>query len=189
MQQIVLVPTGAAEAAIPVPKHGLVLASLDAAAIAWAARTGLPTETLPAMSVTELENLVRARAVADRWRDLVVVADARTVRALAAALTNEPGTSALAGADDVVTVGLPRGTKPVRPRDVVGGGLLVTLATFVLIDALYPLLLSVLVAAGGLVLLPWARTRHLGRTLLAVAGVSAVLVFLLVAGSTRFPTQ
>jgi hypothetical protein len=39
------------------------------------------------------------------------------------------------------------------------------------------------------VLLPWAGTRHLGRTLLAQAGLAAVVVFVVVAGSGRFPAE
>lgn len=189
MQRIVLVPTGAAGDAVPVPRRALVLVAPDPGAIAWARRTGLPTEPLTAVPGPALENQVRSRAVADRWRDLVVVADAATVRALAASLCNLPGSSALAGADDVVTVGLPRGERAVRPLHVVVGSGLLALLTLLLIDRVYPLLLPGAVAAAGLALLPWRGSRHLARTLLAAAGIAAILVFVLVAGSTRFPAE
>jgi hypothetical protein len=189
VQRIVLVPTGAAAAAIPVPRRGLVLVVADPAAESWAASTGLPTEPLPALPVRDLENLVRARAVGDRWRDVVVVADAVTVSALTSALCDLPGSSALAAADDIVVVGLPRGARPVRPLDVVVGAGLLSLSTLVLIGRVYPLVLPAVVAGGGLLLLPWSGSRHLGRTLLAVAGIAAVVVLAVVAGSTRFPVE
>jgi hypothetical protein len=203
VQRIVLVPIGAAGSSVPVPRRGLVLTAPDPAAQAWAARTGLPTETRPelgrpradqdgddtAARTRLLEALVRDRAVSDRWRDLVVVADADTVRSVTAALCDLPGSSALAGADDVVTVGLPRGPQPVSPVSVAIGAGLVALVTLVLLGTVYPLVPPGLVAALGLVLLPWSGSRHLGRTLLAVAGIAAVVVLAVVAGSTRFPVE
>jgi hypothetical protein len=39
------------------------------------------------------------------------------------------------------------------------------------------------------VLLPWTGSRHLGRSLLAQAGLAAVIVFVVVAGSGRFPAE
>ena len=51
-----------------------------------------------------------------------------------------------------------------------------------------PVAVAVLVDQISL-LLPWTGSRHLGRTLLALAGLAAVVVFVVVAGSGRFPAE
>ena len=200
LQRIVLVPTDAAPPAFKRPRRGAVLAAPDPAAQALAATTGLPTVTSQELAeagpgsadeerVRRLETLVRGHAVSDRFRDLVVVADAETVRAVATGLGALPGASTLPGGHDVVTVGLPRGARPVRLGPVLVGAGLLGLVTLVTLGRLHPLLLPGVVAGVGLLLLPWTGSRHLGRTLLAQAGLAAVVVFVVVAGSGRFPAE
>jgi hypothetical protein len=200
LQRIVLVPTDAAHPTFSRPRRGVVLAAPDPAAQALAATTGLPTITSPELAaagpaeaeadrVRRLETLVRGHAVSDRFRDVVVVTDGETVRAVATELCALPGASTLPGGGEVVTVGLPRAGRPVRLGPALVGAGLVSLLTLVTLDRLYPLVIPAVVALGGLVLLPWPGTRHVGRTLLAQAGLAAVVVFVVVAGSGRFPAE
>jgi hypothetical protein len=176
----------------------MVLAAPDPAAQALAATTGLPTVTSQELAdagpgsadeerVRRLETLVRGHAVSDRFRDLVVVADAETVRAVATGLGALPGASTSPG--EVVVVGLPRGARPVRTGPVLVGAGLLGLVTLLTLGRLYPLLIPGVAAGVGVLLLPWPGSRHLGRTLLAQAGLAAVVVFVVVAGSGRFPAE
>ena len=198
LQRIVLVPTDTAHPALDRPRRGLVLAAPDPAAQALAATTGLPTVTSQELAdagpgsadeerVRRLEALVRGHAVSDRFRDLVVVADAETVRAVATGLGALPGASTWPG--EVVVVGLPRGARPVRLGPVLVGAGLLGLVTLLTLGRFYPLLVPGVAAGVGVLLLPWPGSRHLGRTLLAQAGLAAVVVFVVVAGSGRFPAE
>lgn len=200
LQRIVLVPTDAAHPTFGRPRRGVVLTAPDPAARAVAATTGLPTIASPELAgagpggvdgerVRRLEALVRGQAVSDRFRDVVVVADAETVRAVATGLCALPGASTLPGGLEVVTVGLPRGSRPLRVGPVLVGAGLVGLVTLVTLGRLYPLLVPAVVAGLGLALLPWTGSRHLGRTLLAQAGLAALVVLVVVAGSGRFPAE
>jgi hypothetical protein len=198
LQRIILVPTGAAHREFNRPRRGVVLASPDPAAQALATTTGLPVVTSPELAdagradadrAQRLERLVRGHAVSDRFRDVVVVTDAETVRVVTTELCALPGASTLPGGPEVVIVGLPRAARPVQVGPVLVGAGLVTLVTLLTVGRLYPLVVPAVVAVAGLVLLPWTGSRHLGRTLLAQAGLAAVIVFVVVAGSGRFPAE
>ncbi len=200
LQRIVLVATDAADPTFRRPRRGVVLAAPDPAAQALAATMELPTITSPVLAdagpggadaerVRRLEALVRGHAVSDRFRDVVVVADAATVGAVAIGLGALPGVSPLPGGSGVVTVGLPRRARPVRVGPVLVGAGLVGLVALLTVGRLHPLVVPGIVAGIGLVLLPWAGSRHVGRTLLAQAGLAAVVVFVVVAGSGRFPVE
>lgn len=198
LQRIILVPTGAAQPEFNRPRRGVVLAAPDPAAQALATTTGLPVVTSPELAdagrvdaarMQRLETLVRGHAVSDRFRDVVVVTDAETVRAVTTGLCALPGASTLPGGPEVVIVGLPRAARPVQVGHVLVGAGLVTLVTLLTIGSLYPLVVPAVVAVAGLALLPWTGSRHLGRTLLAQGGLAAVIVFVVVAGSGRFPAE
>lgn len=203
LQRVMLLPgaTGGDGAGRPaVPRSALVLTAPDAAARARAVSLGRPVvvsqelaEGRPGESSAErahrLDTLVRSHAVSDRWRDLVVVADPDTLRDVATGLCSLPDATMWSGAAEVVTVGLPRGTRPVRVLPTLVGALVVALLALPLLGRFHPLLLPGLVAVGGVALLPWAVTRHAARTLLAVAGLATLVVFLGVAGAGRFPVE
>ncbi|KQV77825.1 hypothetical protein ASC64_03145 [Nocardioides sp. Root122] len=130
-----------------------------------------------------LDDLVRRHAVADRWRDIVVVADPATVTLLLRVLAPDQ----LPTAGPVTEVGLPRGTRPVPlARALVGGAALALVAG--LLGAVVPVwVLPLLVVVAGLALLVVPGNRHHGQTLLIAAGVAVLLGALAVAGSSRFP--
>lgn len=129
-----------------------------------------------------LDTLVRGHALADRFRDIVVVTDAATSTLLLRALA--PGQMA-SGA--VTVVGLPRASRPTAGRRAVVSGLVLGVAAGVA-DSLTPILaLPAAVALVGLILLlnpPW---RHLGRELLLAAAIAVGVVLAVVASSARFP--
>ena len=130
-----------------------------------------------------LDDLVRRHAVADRWRDVVVVADPATLTLLLRVLAPDQ----LPAAGPVTEVGLPRGTRPVPvARALVGGAVLALVSG--LLGAVVPVwVLPLLVVVAGLVLLVVPGNRHHGQTLLIAVGVAALLGALAVAGSSRFP--
>lgn len=132
-----------------------------------------------------LDQLVRTHAVEDRFRDVVVVADAATVTLLLRALA--PDQLPMAGA--VTQVGLRRGARPVPLiQAVLGGGVLAFVAAIG--SGVVPILvLPLLVLVAGLGLLPVPRLRHLGEALLISVAVAVGFSLVLMAGSSRFPAS
>ncbi len=199
LQRVVLLPTGADDPAADVGRPAVALTAPDAPARARATGLGLPVVVCPELAAEpgevpgdrahRLDTLVRRHAVADRWRDLVVVADDATLRDVATGLCDLPEASTWPGSGGAVVVGLPRGTRPLRLGTVAAAALVVGVLALLAAGRLHPLSLPAVAAAAGAGLLLPSRTRHAGRTLLAAAGFAAVLVLLAVAGSTRFPVQ
>jgi hypothetical protein len=130
-----------------------------------------------------LDEVVRRHAVADRFRDVVVVADPATITLLLRVLA--PDQLATGGA--VTEVGLPRGPRPVPLGQAAAGGVGLALLAGVL-SAVVPLwVLPGLVVVAGLVLQVVPSRRHLGHALLIAAATSVVVGLLSIAGSSRFP--
>jgi hypothetical protein len=130
-----------------------------------------------------LDELVRAHALRDRFRDLVVVTDP----ASAVLLLRVLAPSQLADGGPVTVVGLARGERPVAvPRALVTGVVLGAVVAFA--ERLQVLLaLPVVLALVGLVVflvVPW---RHVGRELLLASAVSVAVGLAIIAGSARFP--
>jgi hypothetical protein len=130
-----------------------------------------------------LDDLVRRHAVADRWRDVVVVADAATVTLLLRALAPDQ----LAAPGPVTEVGLPRGTRPVPVAPALAGGAGLALASGLLSAAVPFWVLPLLTVLAGLVLLVVPGKRHVGEAALIAVGVALLVSLLVIAGSSRFP--
>lgn len=130
-----------------------------------------------------LDDLVRRHALADRQRDVVVVADPATLTLLLRVFA--PGQLAERG--PVTVVSLPRTAPPVSLLHVGAGGLALALVTGFLAAVLPVWVLPALVVVAGLVLLAVPRQRRLGQTLLLATGAAAIVGLLMIAGSARFP--
>jgi len=130
-----------------------------------------------------LDEVVRRHAVADRFRDVVVVADPSTITLLLRVLAPDQ----LPAAGPVTEVGLPRGPRPVPLGRAAAAG--VGLALLVsLLSAVVPVwVLPAVAAAGGLVLLALPGRRWLGLSVLIAVGVALGVSLLAIAGSARFP--
>ena len=131
-----------------------------------------------------LDALVREHVLRDRFRDVVVVADPATVTLLLRVLAPDQ----LASGGPVTLVGLPRADPPVSLlRVALSGGVVGVLAAG--LDGLLPLFaLPLVAAAAGLVLLGVPSLRRTAREVLFAALVGAVVLVMIVAGSTRFPS-
>lgn len=131
-----------------------------------------------------LDALVREHALRDRFRDLVVVADPATVTLLLRVLAP----AQLASGGPVAVVGLPRADPPVSLlRVALLGGVMGVVAS--LLDGLLPLLaLPVGAALCGLLLLAVPAQRRTAREVLLAAGIGTLVLLMIVAGSTRFPS-
>ena len=130
-----------------------------------------------------LDAVVRRHAVADRYRDVVVVADPATVILLLRVLAPDQ----LAESGPVTEVGLPRGPRPVPLGRAAAGGVGLAVVTG-LLAALVPVwVLPLLVVVAGLVLLLVPTRRHVGQALLVATGVAVIVALLAIAGSSRFP--
>ena len=130
-----------------------------------------------------LDELVRRHALADRQRDVVVVADPATVTLLLRVMA--PGQLPERG--PVTVVSLPRAATPVSLVHVAAGGVLLAALTGLLAAVLPFWLLPGLVVLVGLALLLVPRHRRSGQTLLLATGAAAVVAMLAIAGSARFP--
>lgn len=130
-----------------------------------------------------LDALVRSHAVRDRFRTVVVVADPATCTLLLRTLS--PDQSPTPGG--VTVVGLPRGERPVAVRRGLVAGVVLGVVAGVAQPPGPVLALPGAVAVAGLALLLVVPWRHVGRELLLAAAVGAVVFFLGVAGSARFP--
>ena len=130
-----------------------------------------------------LDALVRGHALQDRFRDVVVVTDPASATLLLRVLA--PDQLPTGGA--VTVVGLPRGDRPVDVRRAAVGGVLLGLVAAAAGGSAPIVVLPGAVALAGLVLLLVPAARHVGRELLVAAAVAVAAVFLVVAGSARFP--
>jgi hypothetical protein len=130
-----------------------------------------------------LDEVVRRHAVADRFRDVVVVADPATVTLLLRVLAPDQ----LPGAGPVTEVGLPRGSRPVPLGRAVVGGVALAVVTGLLAPVVPFWVLPALVVLAAAVLLVLPQRRHVGQSLLIATGVAAVVSLLAIAGSSRFP--
>lgn len=131
----------------------------------------------------QLDALVRNHALADRYRDVVVVVDAATAVLLLRVLAPDQ----LAEGGPVTIVGLPRAARQlVLWRAVVAGVVLGLFSSVAEASSAVPLV-PLLTAVVGLVLLALPDRRHLGREVLLAAGIAITVVFVIVAGSARFP--
>lgn len=130
-----------------------------------------------------LDEVVRRHAVADRFRDVVVVADPATITLLLRVLAPDQ----LPASGPVTEVLLPRGSRPVPLGRAAGAG--VALAVLIgLVSAAIPVwVLPALAAAVGVVLLVLPGRRWLGQSVLIAVVVSLVVSLLAIAGSARFP--
>ena len=130
-----------------------------------------------------LDEVVRRHAVADRFRDVVVVADPATITLLLRVLAPDQ----LPASGPVTEVLLPRGSRPVPLGRAAGAG--VALAVLIgLVSAAIPVwVLPALAAAAGLVLLVLPGRRWLGQSVLIAVVVSLVVALFAIAGSARFP--
>ena len=130
-----------------------------------------------------LDELVRRHALADRQRDVVVVADPATVTLLLRVMA--PGQLPERG--PVTVVALPRAATPVSLVHVAAGGVLLAALTGLLATVLPFWLLPGLAVLVGLALVLVPRHRRSGQTLLLATGAAAVVALLAIAGSARFP--
>ena len=130
-----------------------------------------------------LDEVVRRHAVADRFRDVVVVADPSTITLLLRVLAPDQ----LPTSGPVTEVGLPRGPRPVPlGRAAAAGAVLALLAS--LLSAVVPVwALPALAAVVGLVLLALPGRRWLGLSVLIAVAVALGVSLLAIAGSARFP--
>lgn len=132
-----------------------------------------------------LDEVVRRHAVADRFRDVVVVADPATVILLLRVLA--PGQLPAGG--PITEVGLPRGPRAVPLGRAAAGGVALAMLAGALSPVVPAWLLPALVVFAGLVLLLLPGRRHVGHALLIAVAVAAVVSLMVIAGSRRFPSQ
>lgn len=132
-----------------------------------------------------IDEVVRRHAVADRFRDVVVVADPATVVLLLRVLAPEQ----LPTGGPVTEVGLPREARPVPVRAALAGGVALALLVLALSPVLPIWQVPALGLVPGLALLLLPRLRHVGYALLIALGVALVMSLMVIAGSNRFPTQ
>lgn len=141
-----------------------------------------PTRFPPADRSHQLDSLVRAHALGDRFRDVVVVTDPASSTLLLRALA--PDQLATRGA--ITVVGLPRGERPVAVGRAVVVGLVLGLVAGVVESAVPLLILPAALALMGVCLLLSPR-RDLGREALLAAGIGLVAGLAVISGSARFP--
>lgn len=142
-----------------------------------------PVRFPPADRGHQLDTLVRRHAMADRYRDVVVVVDPASSTLLLRTLAPDQ----LASGGPVTTVALPRSARPISLTRVaaIGGGLG---AASAVIEPFSPLpIIPTLGGVVGLVLLAVPARRRLGREVLLAAAIGIMLAFVLVASSARFP--
>ena len=196
-QRIFVVGTGADAAAVTRLRRVLGPSTAVLTAPTAEARrvvAGLGVEAIPEVVLApvrfpgvdrghRLDEVVRRHAVADRYRDVVVVADPATLTLLLRVLAPDQ----LPEAGPVTQVGLPRGPRPVPLGRAAAGGVGLAVVTG-LLAALVPVwVLPLLVVVAGLVLLLVPTRRHVGQALLVATGVAVIVALLAIAGSSRFP--
>lgn len=141
-----------------------------------------PARFPPADRSHQLDTLVRAHALRDRFRDVVVVTDPASATLLLRSIA--PDQLATRGA--VTVVGLPRGDRPVFVGRAVVVGLVLGLVAGVVESVLPLLALPAALALVGVVLMLTPQ-RHLGREALLAAAISFVAALAVISGSARFP--
>jgi hypothetical protein len=130
-----------------------------------------------------LDEVVRRHAVADRFRDVVVVADPSTITLLLRVLAADQ----LPTSGPVTEVLLPRGPRPVPLGRAAAAGVVLALLVS-LLSAVVPVwALPALAAVVGLVLLALPGRRWLGLSVLIAVAVALGVSLLATAGSARFP--
>jgi hypothetical protein len=132
-----------------------------------------------------LDAVVRRHAVADRFRDVVVVADPASVVLLLRVLAPDQ----LAAGGPVTEVGLPRGPRPVPLGAAAAGGVGLAVLAGALSGVLPIWVLPALTVVAGLALLPVPGRRHVGHSLLIAVAVAVLVALLSIAGSSRFPAS
>jgi hypothetical protein len=130
-----------------------------------------------------LDGLVRAHALHDRFRDVVVVTDPASVTLLLRVLAPDQ----LSTGGGVTLVGLARGERPVVLRRAVTVGVVLGVVVAAAGSSRVVLALPLVVAVLGALLLLVVPVRHLARELLLAAAVSVAVGTAVVAGSARFP--
>lgn len=141
-----------------------------------------PTRFPPADRSHQLDSLVRAHALRDRFRDVVVVTDPASSTLLLRALAPDQ----LASRGAITVVGLPRGDRPVAVGRAVVVGLVLGLVAGV-VESVVPLLvLPVALALVGVGLMLSPRP-DLGRESLLAAGIALIAALAVISGSARFP--
>lgn len=130
-----------------------------------------------------LDALVRRHALADRFRDVVVVADAATLTLLLRVLAPDQ----LPAQGAVTTVGLPRAGRPVPVAPAVGIGVVIGVLAGLLAGGVPILALPAVTVVVGLGVAVVPSRRHLGLGALLAAAVALGVLFLSIAGSSRFP--
>lgn len=130
-----------------------------------------------------LDEVVRRHAVADRYRDVVVVADPATITLLLRVLAPDQ----LPASGPVTEVGLPRGPRPVPLGRAALGGVGLAVLVGLLSLAIPVWVLPTMATVAGLVLLALPGRRWLGQSVLIAVAVSLGVALLAIAGSDRFP--
>ncbi|MBC2931563.1 hypothetical protein [Nocardioides sp. zg-1228] len=130
-----------------------------------------------------LDEVVRRHAVADRFRDVVVVADPATITLLLRVLAPDQ----LPASGPVTEVGLPRGARPVPLLWAAVAGVGLAVLAGLLSAVLSFWVLPAVVGVAGLVLLAVPGRRWVGEAALIAVVVSLVVSLFAIVGSTRFP--
>jgi len=130
-----------------------------------------------------LDEVVRRHAVADRFRDVVVVADPATITLLLRVLAPDQ----LPASGPVTEVGLPRGPRPVPLGRAAAAGVALAVLASLMSAVVRVWMLPALAALAGLVLLTVPGRRWLGQSVLIAVAVCLGVTLLAIAGSARFP--
>ena len=130
-----------------------------------------------------LDEVVRRHAVADRFRDVVVVADPATITLLLRVLAPDQ----LPASGPVTEVGLPRGPRPVPLGRAAAAGVALAVLASLMSAVVRVWMLPALAALAGLVLLTVPGRRWLGQAVLIAVAVCLGVTLLAIAGSARFP--
>lgn len=132
-----------------------------------------------------LDEVVRRHALADRFRDVVVVADPATVVLLLRVLTPDQ----LPAGGPITEVGLPRAPRTVPLGWTAAGGVALAMVAGALASVVPFWLLPALVVLAGLALLLLPGRRHVAQALLVAVAIAAIVSLMVIAGSSRFPSQ
>lgn len=132
-----------------------------------------------------LDEIVRRHALADRFRDVVVVTDPATVVLLLRVLAPDQ----LPAGGPITEVGLPRAPRVVPLGRAAAGGVALAVLVVALSSVVPIWVVPVLGLVPGLALLLLPGRRHVGHALLVAVGVAVVVSLMVVAGTNRFPAQ
>ena len=132
-----------------------------------------------------LDDVVRRHALADRFRDVIVVADPATVVLLLRVLAPDQ----LPAGGPITEVGLPLEPRSVPMRAAIAGGVVLALLVVALSSVTPIWQVPALGLVPGLALLLPPRLRHVGQAVLIAVATSFVVSLLVIAGTNRFPSQ